>query len=222
MPVKVHRVSMDESGDTSAWMYIWHLWKGRGRKGWLGRPRTILRKLWKASGKVVKPVTCWRSPSSGWNGPALVLTVLSSGREQPGRTLASWTQWWTQEVATEAVRQLCRRSNWHLFRPPHPAVCFPHLQCSYCPQGKIPANNQSSQFLLANLPVPAIVLLRIIMGSLMGSADLSPTESSEIDENHTSIKLAPRQCCSQSWKSISCSPFQIMYSHVSNRAHNRL
>ena len=74
MPVKVHRVSMDESGDTSAWMYIWHLWKGRGRKGWLGRPRTILRKLWKASGKVVKPVTCWRSPSSGWNGPALVLT----------------------------------------------------------------------------------------------------------------------------------------------------
>ena len=165
----------------------------------MGRPRTILRKLWKASGKVVKPVTCWRSPSSGWNGPALVLTYSAVAGSNLGEP-------WHPEHSDEPKRWQLRLSGncvgdqTDTFLGPHTQLfVFPTCSVvSYCPQGKIPANNQSSQFLLANLPVPAIVLLRIIMGSLMGSADLSPTESSEIDENHTSIKLAPRQCCSQS------------------------
>ena len=46
--------------------------------------------------------------------------------------------------------------------------------------------------LLAILPVPTTALSGIIMGSLMGTLDFFL----EIDENHISIKLAPRLCCS--------------------------
>lgn len=78
---------------------------------------------------------------------------------------------------------------------PHPAVCLPTGSVAVALRGRRQQTVRMVPFLLALLPVPTAAPLGTIMRSLMGIVDhlLPLPQSSEIDEDHTSIKLAPSQ-----------------------------
>lgn len=93
--------------------------------------------------------------------------------------------------------------NWLLFRPPHPALCFPLIALLLPSQNSI--SNPSGQFACQSSFDANFHSFGNHHGIADGQCRFYP-QSIEIDENHTSIKLAPRLCLSQGWKSISCCP----------------
>lgn len=120
--------------------------------------------------------TAGEVPRSGWNGTALLLTMLSSGRG------ATWGEPWHPGHGDGPKRWQLRLSGNYVgdqtdtfLGSPHPAVCFPTCRVVTALRVRYQQTIRAVKFLLANLPVPAIVLLRISWDPLMGSADLSLT-----------------------------------------------